>query len=69
MPSNINWKKQTYIIGGFVGLVVGILAALIIVQRSEKDEIQPRINAGDGVKIGIGVLGVLRLITEMISRR
>ena len=37
--------------------------------RSEKDEIQPRINAGDGVKIGIGVLGVLRLITEMISRR
>ncbi len=69
MPSNIDWKKQTYLIGALAGLAVGILAALIIIQRSEKDEIQPKLNAGDGVKIGIGVLGVLRLISEMITRR
>jgi len=69
MPSNIDWKKQTYLIGALAGLAVGILAALIIIQRSEKDEIQPKLNAGDGVKIGMGVLGVLRLISEMITRR
>jgi hypothetical protein len=69
MPSKIDWKKQTYLIGALAGLAIGVLAALIIVQRSEKDEVQPKLNAGDGVKIGMGVLGVLRLISEMISRR
>ncbi len=69
MRFNGDWRKQTYLIGAAAGLAIGILAALIIVQRAEKEETQPQLNAGDGVKIGLGVLGVLRLISDMITRR
>ena len=65
----MDWKRKTYLFGGLIGLAFGILAALIIIQRSEKDEIQPKLTAGDGVKIGMGALGVLRLISDLFSQR
>lgn len=65
----MDWKRKTYLFGGLIGLAFGILAALIIIQRSEKNEIQPKMTAGDGVKIGMGALGVLRLISDLFSQR
>jgi hypothetical protein len=63
-----NWKTRTYLIGGFVGLLSGILAGYILIQRAEAANRLPQITAGDGVKVGLGVLGLLRLVAEFAER-
>ena len=49
-----NWKATTLIIGGIIGLISGIIAAYIFIQRAEEEASRPRISAGEGVKSGIG---------------
>jgi hypothetical protein len=64
----MNWKTKTLLIGTTVGAVTGLIAAVIIMQRAEKNETTPKLTAGDGVKVGLGVLGVLRLLADLGPR-
>jgi hypothetical protein len=64
-----NWKTMTFVIGAVVGLVCGLITAYVIIQRAEEEESHPRLSAGDGVKVGIGVLGVLRTIAELTVKK
>lgn len=64
----MNWRNKTFIIGAAAGLVLGLLGAYIVVQRSEQLDVQPQLSAGDGVKIGLGVLGVLRLVADIAEQ-
>jgi len=61
------WKSKTLIIGTTVGAVTGLLAAILIMQRAEKNETTPKLSAGEGVKIGMGDLGVLRMLADITS--
>lgn len=54
--------------GGVLGLLSGLLAAFLLIQRSQQNETEVNINAGDGVKVGLGVLGVLKLISDLGER-
>ncbi len=65
MQSTSDWKSKFLIVGALVGLISGLLAAFVLIQRAEQKQIQPKINAGDGVKVGLGVLGVLKLISDL----
>jgi hypothetical protein len=60
----MNWKTKTLLIGTTVGAITGLVAAVIIMQRAEKNETTPKLTAGDGVKVGLGVLGVLRMLAD-----
>ena len=64
-----NWKMTTLIIGAVVGLISGLVAAYILVQRAEEEQSRPRLSAGEGVKVGLGVLGVLRSIADLATKR
>lgn len=64
-----SWKMKALIIGGVVGLAAGLVAAMIFIQRAELNQAQPKISAGEGVKVGISVLGVLRLISDLGMRK
>ncbi|HAL15245.1 MAG TPA: hypothetical protein DCP32_00395 [Anaerolineaceae bacterium] len=57
------------IIGALLGAVAGAMAAVILVQRAEEAQQSPKLTAGDGVKVGLGVLGLLRLISEIGSKK
>ena len=63
------WKKKTLLISAGVGLIAGIIAGLIFVQRAETNESRPKLTAGDGVMVGIGILGVLRAIADLGSKK
>lgn len=61
----MNWRNKTLFIGALSGLLLGLVGAYIVIQRSEQLNTQPELSAGDGVKIGLGILGVLRLISDI----
>jgi H+/Cl- antiporter ClcA len=59
------WKTKTLLLGAGLGLVAGLVAAFIVIQNADERNDKPQLNAGDGVKVGLGVLGVLRLIADI----
>jgi hypothetical protein len=63
-----NWQTKTLIIGAIVGAVTGVLGAYILVQAADKVGTRPQISAGDGVKVGLGVMAVLRLLADLGTR-
>lgn len=65
----LNWKNQTLLIGALIGSLTGLVAAYIIIKRAEETEQQPKITTSDGVKLSLGVVGLLRLISELSSPR
>lgn len=62
-----NWKASTLAIGTVIGAAVGALSAFIIIKRAEADKSRPKLTAGEGVQVGLGVLGLLRLISGIGS--
>ncbi|KPL82880.1 hypothetical protein SE15_12635 [Thermanaerothrix daxensis] len=63
------WKRNALILGAALGLISGVLAAYLLIQRAEQSQSQVKLTAQDGVKVGISVLSVLRQIAELGSGR
>jgi hypothetical protein len=60
-----SWKIRTMIIGSVVGALVGAGAAYLLVQRTERESGSLRIGTGEGVKLGLLVLGLLRQVVQL----
>jgi nitrate reductase gamma subunit len=60
-----NWRAKTLFMGAALGALVGIGAAYLIVQRAEREAGKVRITAGDGVKLGLLVFGLLRQVAQL----
>ena len=65
---NNNWQSKVMLIGAIVGAIAGVIGASILIQQAQKNNTQPQLTAGDGVKVGLGVLAVLRLLAELGTR-
>jgi len=64
----MNWKTRTLVIGAVTGVLVGLAGAYIIIQRAELNKTLPEVSPGDGVKVGLGVLGLLRLVADIAEK-
>jgi len=64
-----SWKRNALILGGLFGLVAGIIAAYLLIQRAEQSQSELKLSAQDGVKVGISVLSVLKQIADLGSGR
>jgi hypothetical protein len=60
-----NWKMKIFIIGGIIGALAGVGAAFLLVKRAEEEQTPPRLTAGEGVQLGLGLLGLMRLIASV----
>lgn len=69
MVKSDNWKLKTLLIGSVVGIAAGLLGAYILVQRAEQKNTRPQLSAGEGVKVGLGVLGLMRLLAEFADSK
>jgi hypothetical protein len=64
ITTTANWKPKVLIIGGVAGALVGVAAAYLLIQRAGEDK-PPEVTLGEGVKIGVWVLGLLRSIASL----
>ena len=59
---NKNLKTKTIALGTLIGALVGAVSSYLLIKRSEAQGETPKLTAGEGVQVGLGVLGLLRLI-------
>mgnify|MGYP001248784923 CR=1 FL=1 len=64
MNTERNWKTLVWFIGGLAGLITGLTAAALIIKRKENAGTEFKLNSGEGFKIGMGVVNLLKQITD-----
>ncbi len=55
-------KNKTLILGTIIGALAGAASAYLLVKRAESENEPPKLTPGEGVQLGLGVLGLMRLI-------
>jgi len=58
-------KSRTLFLGALIGAATGLVAAMLLNRRAEKNERETAITAGEGLKLGVMVLGLLRAIGSL----
>jgi hypothetical protein len=63
--SSDNWRPKVLIAGAVFGALVGLGAAYLLAQNAEREGEVPSISPGEGVKLGLLVLGLLRSVATL----
>ncbi len=51
--------------GALIGSITGLIAAMLLSRRAEKNQKDTPLTAAEGIKIGLLVFGLLRAITAL----
>lgn len=65
MKNSNDWKTKTLIAGGLIGLLTGLGAAFLLVRRAERSGKDLAFSSGEGLRLGMLVLGLLREIGNL----
>lgn len=60
-----NWKTRTYLIGTIVGALAGLGVAFVLVRRSEETGEPVKFGTREGLRLGIGLLGLIRQVGRL----
>jgi len=58
-------KSKTLFFGALIGAVTGLIAASLLNRRAEKSEKESALTAGEGMKLGMLLFGLLRAIASL----
>ena len=58
-------NRNTILFGALIGAVTGVVAAVLLTRRAEKNERDTAITTGEGLKLGVLVFGLLRAIASL----
>lgn len=58
-------KNKIIFFGALIGAATGLVAAFLLTRRAEKNESETAITAGQGLKLGVLVFGLLRAISSL----
>ena len=58
-------KSRTILFGALIGAITGLIAAVLLTRRAEKNERETAITSGEGLKLGVMVFGLLRAIASL----
>ncbi len=65
MDENGSWRSKTLVLGAVLGALTGLVAAYLLVQRADQQEQPPELSTGEGIKVGLLLLGLLRQIAQL----
>lgn len=58
-------QNQVLAISAVVGAILGVAAGLVLLRRVEDQEDRPALTAGEGVSLGLLLLGVFRQLSRL----
>ena len=58
-------KSRTLFLGTLIGAATGLVAAMLLNRRAEKTQRTTALTTGEGLKLGVLVLGLLRAIGSL----
>ena len=58
-------KNKTLFMGAVIGAATGLFAALLLNRRAENNESETALTTGEGLKLGVLLLGLLRAISSL----
>lgn len=58
-------KVVTMIIGGVVGALIGLSAAYLLIKGAEDQDGKVEVSAGEGIKLSLLVMGLLRQVAQL----
>lgn len=59
-------NKNRIILGGaLIGALTGLIAAMLLARRAERNKRESAITTGEGLKLGVLVFGLLRAIASL----
>jgi gas vesicle protein len=58
-------KGRVMIGGALIGAMTGLIAAMLLARRAERNQREAALTAGEGLKLGVLVLGLLRAIASL----
>jgi len=62
-------QNRTLLFGALIGAFTGLIAAMMLNRRAEKNETSNALTAGEGMKLGVLVFGLLRAIASLGDER
>lgn len=65
MEEQSQGRVRIMVIGGVVGALVGLGAAYLLAQRADKDGKELRLSTGEGMRLGMLILGMLRQVSRL----
>jgi hypothetical protein len=58
-------RTKVLVLGAAIGAVVGLAGAFLLLRNLEKDGGGLKISSGEGIRLGVTVLGLLRQIATL----
>jgi gas vesicle protein len=58
-------NRNTILLGVLIGAATGLIAAMLLTRRAEKNERETAITTGESLKLGVLVFGLLRAIASL----
>ncbi len=60
-----SWKSKTLLMGSVIGALTGLGTAYLLTKNAEKEGETLSLNSGQGLKLGLLILGTLRQVLQL----
>jgi gas vesicle protein len=61
----MNRNSRVLLFGALIGAATGLVAALMLQRRAEKTGTEVAISTGEGIQLGVMIMGLLRAISAL----
>jgi gas vesicle protein len=61
----MNGNSRVLLFGALIGAATGLVAAMMLQRRAEKSGTEVSISTGEGIQLGVMIMGLLRAISAL----
>lgn len=61
----MNQNSKVLLFGALIGAATGLVAAMMLQRRAEKNGTEITLSSGEGIQLGVMIMGLLRAISSL----